>query len=189
MSQGMQTSNYIAPHIQLCPALPNHPTTLACIARLWREVCSNRHLTHYGEEHCRLDRTTPLYGGSMARHSRILGAISRVLFHIPEAMNGEMEKLFVDGLVWQNQWRTFVKRLLADWKQSVKWSFALLLSAHLICPCLLATNLLLQCTSIDHFDHVLASSRKRVHFDIHLQHSCWNDAPSPLPLSWGNGRR
>jgi hypothetical protein len=96
------------------------------MARLWHAICSNRHLTHYGEEHCRLDRTTPLYGGRVVRRSRLLSLVSRLFFRIPDTVEEKLEEQFIDDLVMRNQWELFMQRQIADWKQSIQWSFALL---------------------------------------------------------------
>ncbi|KAI0034719.1 hypothetical protein K488DRAFT_44984, partial [Vararia minispora EC-137] len=141
--------------LKTCRSMPYSPNTFACIARLWSHVISNRYLTHYGEEHCRLDRTTSIYGGRTTTRNRVLDAVSRALFCLPDAIRSKLEDQFVDDLVTKHQWSAFIRTQMQDWKLSMQWTFALLMYV----PCW------------------------SVHFECHLKQSCSGNALT-LPTAY-----
>ena len=57
----------------------------------------------------------------------ILRACIGLLFNEPERYLTELDTLWVDELVCIDPWKAFVSSCLSDWKESVSWSFAVLL--------------------------------------------------------------
>jgi hypothetical protein len=51
---------------------------------------------------------------------------------VPNAYFSGFEKLYVDELVYEDQWKSFMSECLADWKLTLSWAFPLLISTILL---------------------------------------------------------
>jgi hypothetical protein len=51
---------------------------------------------------------------------------------VPNSYFSKFEKLYVDELVYEDQWKSFMSECLADWKLSLSWAFPLLISTILL---------------------------------------------------------
>jgi hypothetical protein len=99
--------------------------TTCFVARLWGTIASNRFTTHYGQEVTRLSRDQPILVPTPEKHW-ITASISRVLCNVPNAYFSKFEKLYVDELVYEDQWKSFMSGCLEDWKLSLSWVSQLL---------------------------------------------------------------
>jgi hypothetical protein len=98
---------------------------------LWGTVASNRFTTHYGQEVTRLSRDQCILVPSSEKHW-ITAAASRVLCGVPNAYFAKFAKLYVDELVYEDQWKSFMSECLGDWKFILSLAFPLLISTILL---------------------------------------------------------
>jgi len=87
------------------------------IARLWSLVCHHRYVTHYGQEHARLSRTQAILHGT-SENPYVSAVVSRLSFKASEAYLAQLNDLFVDRLLYVDQWRPFVSGCLHDWRRA-----------------------------------------------------------------------
>jgi len=106
-------------------------TTTCYVARLWSTVASNRFTTHYGQEVSRLSRDQAIIIPSAEKHWATAAA-TRALCGVPNAYFSRFDKLYVDELVYEDQWKSFMSETLDDWKLSLSWALPLLISTALL---------------------------------------------------------
>jgi len=56
-------------------------------------------------------------------------SIYRFFFGVPEFYASLFDKIFVDELVYEDQWRIFMSTCQNDWKLTMSWAFPLLMSS------------------------------------------------------------
>ncbi|KAJ3766076.1 hypothetical protein FB446DRAFT_417049 [Lentinula raphanica] len=96
------------------------------VARLWSQVCSNRFLTHYGQANSRLNRDQAIIYDSPRASSWVSAVARRTTFHASDAYLAKLNELFVDRLVYFNQWQSFIRRCRHGWRTSFWTAFAIL---------------------------------------------------------------
>ena len=71
----------------------------------------------YGDENCRLDRTTRIYEDNRKGPNILFRSASIVMFKLPSSMYKELEDLSVDGIVigWVSS--AFMSARMKDWKK------------------------------------------------------------------------
>ncbi|KAJ4490175.1 hypothetical protein J3R30DRAFT_3360969 [Lentinula aciculospora] len=104
------------------------------IARLWRQVCDNRFVTHYGQETSRLSRDQAILYHPPQSSSRISAVTRFITFAASDTYQAKLDDLFVDRLVYFSQWRPFIRRCLRGWRRSV-WN----VSSHIQVPSISST--------------------------------------------------
>jgi hypothetical protein len=98
------------------------------VARLWYFIVSNRFSAHYGQEHARLSRDQTILVPINSRKSWLFIPAFKFSFGVCDFYLSQFNKLFVDDLVYQDQWRLFITKSQDDWKLSLSWAFPLLMS-------------------------------------------------------------
>lgn len=96
-----------------------------------RYTARHRFTTYYGEPHARLDRDQRRLGPRVAQRPWWMRGLSAALLSAPEQLATEMDLLYVDELLYTNEWRKFIKSRMSDWRQSSVYAAATLMYA----PC------------------------------------------------------
>ncbi|KAJ6541114.1 hypothetical protein B0H10DRAFT_1855449 [Mycena sp. CBHHK59/15] len=92
---------------------------ISCIvARLWSLVCHNRYLTHYGQEYSRLSRDQAVLYDPETRHQWVSTVASRLSFKTSDRYLAQLDDVFVDHLVYTEQWKAMVTSCLRDWRSA-----------------------------------------------------------------------
>jgi hypothetical protein len=99
------------------------------VARLWSFIVSNRFGTHYGQEHVRLSRDQAILVETGSQKHWFFTSASRVFFGAPDMYTSLFDKIFVDDLVYEDQWRIFMSTCREDWKMSIYWVSTLVFSS------------------------------------------------------------
>ncbi|KAI0947947.1 hypothetical protein AcW1_009577 [Taiwanofungus camphoratus] len=99
--------------------------TVCVIARLWVIVSRHRVDIHYGQQHARLSRDQTILEAPPVRRSWTFASISRLLFHIPDEYVELLDALFVDNLVYVDQWRKFLQACQTEWVLCASWALGL----------------------------------------------------------------
>ncbi|KAJ3736665.1 hypothetical protein DFJ43DRAFT_1050094 [Lentinula guzmanii] len=99
------------------------------IARLWRQVCDNRFVTHYGQETSRLSRDQAILYDPPQPSSRVSTLARCITFTASDAYLTKLNDLFVDRLVYFSQWQPFIRRCLYGWRRSF-WSALAIIILH-----------------------------------------------------------
>ncbi|KAJ7089176.1 hypothetical protein B0H15DRAFT_277895 [Mycena belliarum] len=111
------------------------------VARLWSLVCRNRYLTHYGEECSRLSRDQAILYDPETKHQWVSTVTSRLTFKTSDRYRVQLDDVFVDHLVYTEQWKSMMTGCLRDWRgASHRAFFGLMLHIFLLaltsCPTL-----------------------------------------------------
>ncbi|KAJ6615927.1 hypothetical protein B0H10DRAFT_1879518 [Mycena sp. CBHHK59/15] len=86
------------------------------VARLWSLVCRNRYLTHYGQEYSRLSRDQAVLYAPEVKHPWVATLASRATFETSDRYLSQLDGVFVDNLVYTEQWKKMVSGCLRDWR-------------------------------------------------------------------------
>ncbi|KAI1786741.1 hypothetical protein LXA43DRAFT_1184989 [Ganoderma leucocontextum] len=98
--------------------------SVCIVARLWGVVSRVRYQTFFAQERARLDRTQRVLDIPETNRGRVFTMASRLLYEIPTARAKELEKLYLDNLVYMHAWADFVQRSQNEWKEHLPWIFA-----------------------------------------------------------------
>ncbi|KAJ7211366.1 hypothetical protein GGX14DRAFT_624528, partial [Mycena pura] len=95
------------------------------VARLWSLICRNRYLTQYGQEFSRLSRDQPvLYDpDAETKHRWVSTVASRVSFKTSDRYLALLDEVFVDHLVYAEQWKSMISGCLRDWRGASRGAF------------------------------------------------------------------
>ncbi|KAJ7240437.1 hypothetical protein C8J57DRAFT_1370797 [Mycena rebaudengoi] len=97
---------------------------ITCIvARLWSLVTRNRYLTHYGQEYSRLSRDQNVLYGPEISHQWVSTVASRLSFKTSDRYLARLNDVFVDHLVYAEQWKAIVTDCLRDWRGASHGAF------------------------------------------------------------------
>ncbi|KAJ6611995.1 hypothetical protein B0H10DRAFT_335153 [Mycena sp. CBHHK59/15] len=88
------------------------------IARLWSLVDNNKYLTHYGQENARLSRDQAILYDPEQKHLWISVILSCLSFKISEMYQEHLDDVFVDHIVYTNQWEKLMSECLQQWRGS-----------------------------------------------------------------------
>ncbi|KAJ6473316.1 hypothetical protein DFH09DRAFT_1057753 [Mycena vulgaris] len=115
------------------------------VARLWSMVCHNRYLTHYGQEYSRLSRDQAILYDPETNHQWVSTVASRLSFKTSDRYLAQLDDVFVDHLVYTEQWKVMVTGCLRDWRgASYGAFFGLMLHIFLLvltsCPMLVVAS-------------------------------------------------
>jgi len=91
------------------------------VARLWSFIVSNRFGTHYGQQNVRLSRDQAIIVESGSQKHLFFTSASRLFFGAPDMYTSLFDKIFVDDLVYEDQWHIFMSTCREDWKMSLNW--------------------------------------------------------------------
>jgi hypothetical protein len=102
--------------------------TTCFVARLWSFVVGNRVHTHYGQRQTRLSRDQAILSEPCSERHWSYDVVSRLLFAVPGFYLSQLDDIYVDALVYADQWQGFMITCRDDWKLSLSWAFPLLIS-------------------------------------------------------------
>lgn len=88
-------------------------------ARLWKIIVFARYRNQYGEEYCRLERTSRIYEDNRKR-PRILRHVSLIMFRIPDNVHKDWDEQLVDGMLIAYVWSVFVEGQVKEWKRTMR---------------------------------------------------------------------
>jgi len=98
---------------------------LCFAARIWTQVARHRFLNFYGETFARLSRDQHMIELPPAQCPLVLRPVVKLLFNLPQSHVSELEKLWVDNLVYADPYKQFITNCLAEWKSSTKAAFVM----------------------------------------------------------------
>jgi hypothetical protein len=99
-------------------------------ARIWSQVycfkfCAFpahwRFVYFHGQRHARLSRDQTVYDKPKRERSLLITCLSPLLFLAPEAYLREIERLWVDELINESDWKRFIAKLLEQWNHVILW--------------------------------------------------------------------
>ncbi|KAF7344555.1 hypothetical protein MSAN_01937400 [Mycena sanguinolenta] len=108
------------------------------VARLWGIICRNRYLTQYGQENSRLSRDQAVLWDPETKNRWVSTVASRISFRTSDRYLAQLDDVFVDHLVYSDQWKSMVTGCLRDWRGASHGAFlALMLHIFLLAltPC------------------------------------------------------
>lgn len=76
-----------------------------------------RYQTFFAQERARLDRAQRVLDIPDTNRGRIFSVASHLLYQIPAARAQELERLYLDNLVYMHAWADFVQRSRNEWKE------------------------------------------------------------------------
>ncbi|KAH8100701.1 hypothetical protein BXZ70DRAFT_1008189 [Cristinia sonorae] len=98
------------------------------IARLWSNIERHRYDHYFGLPCARLSRDQRRLGEPHRQENKVLKAFSILLFRLPERLEGELDGLFVDRVVYVIHWEKFASGMTEKWKHTTWMAFALLIA-------------------------------------------------------------
>ncbi|KAF7316413.1 hypothetical protein MIND_00160100 [Mycena indigotica] len=112
--------------VSLLKSSREHPANgnIVCtVARLWSLICRNRYLTFYGQEFSRLSRDQAVLYDPTTKHEWVSSVASRVSFKTTDKYLAQLNDVFVDHLVYAEQWKNLVSGCLTDWRSVSREAF------------------------------------------------------------------
>ena len=106
---------------RVCGALFVSPYYGCCVQSLINSLARVRWQTFYAQERARLDRTQRVLDIPDSNRGWIFALASHLLYGIPSARATELEKLYVDNLVYVHAWADFVRKSQNEWKEHLPW--------------------------------------------------------------------
>ncbi|KAF7318902.1 hypothetical protein HMN09_00226000 [Mycena chlorophos] len=91
---------------------------ICTVARLWSLICRNRYLTFYGEEFARLSRDQAVLYDPATKHEWISTVAARVSFQTSSRYLQRLNDVFVDRIVYAEQWGMLLTGCLRDWRST-----------------------------------------------------------------------
>lgn len=86
-------------------------------------IVSHRYTIHAGEEHPRLNRDQRITAVLPPQPSeKLQNIIDWVTYGISDNYYRRLGKLYVDEIVYLDQWKTFAAHCAKDWKVAITWS-------------------------------------------------------------------
>ncbi|KAG1903129.1 uncharacterized protein F5891DRAFT_117386 [Suillus fuscotomentosus] len=84
------------------------------VARTMNHFRHCQYLNYYGQRGARLSRDQTVHGNSYEKRSVMMKCLAPLLFNAPYEHVHSLHKLYVDSIVHQLDWRTFVQKLNAE---------------------------------------------------------------------------
>ncbi|KAI0631097.1 hypothetical protein C8Q77DRAFT_1062486 [Trametes polyzona] len=103
----------------------SQPSSICVVARLWSIISRHRLQTHYAQERARLSRDQLILALPETPRGRVFAATSRLLFGLPEAYAGKLDRLYNDEIVYVQPWREFMGQCREEWQRYLSWSLGL----------------------------------------------------------------
>ncbi|KAJ7792409.1 hypothetical protein B0H14DRAFT_2931374 [Mycena olivaceomarginata] len=116
---------------------------VCAVARLWGLICEsrtvyspdhcltgigrNRYLTQYGQEHSRLSRDQAVLWDPETKNPWVSTVASRISFTTSDRYLAQLDDVFVDHLVYLEQWKSMVTGCLRDWRRASLGAFLALM--------------------------------------------------------------
>ncbi|KAH8987917.1 hypothetical protein EDB92DRAFT_1801044 [Lactarius akahatsu] len=78
-----------------------------------------RFLYFHGQDSARLERHKTVYTHPDRERTLLITSLSPALFLAPESYLRELEKVWIDDVVFERDWRKFISGLLKEWEQLI----------------------------------------------------------------------
>ncbi|KAJ7485939.1 hypothetical protein FB451DRAFT_1231486 [Mycena latifolia] len=104
--------------LQGCRGNMNNGHTTWIIARLWSIIDHNKYITHYGQEHSRLSRDQSILFDPTQKHRWISTILAIMTFKASDTHLARLDDVFVDKIVYVDQWERFMGDCLRQWRSS-----------------------------------------------------------------------
>ncbi|KZV67872.1 hypothetical protein PENSPDRAFT_653691 [Peniophora sp. CONT] len=117
-----------------CRSMPRNPMVFSFIGRLWGYMANARFQNFYGEDHCRLDRTTRVFAHQNQQPGIVSRCVSAAMIGLPQEIRGQLDEQLVDELVIEKVWSGFIASQSTEWQKLMQWTFALIISSALAVP-------------------------------------------------------
>ncbi|KDQ59309.1 hypothetical protein JAAARDRAFT_659122 [Jaapia argillacea MUCL 33604] len=102
------------------------------LARISSMIAEYKFFCNFGQEAVRFTRDQCITKPPKNKRSWSMAICSLILFGTPDAYVTKFEELYPDSLVWHDQWDLFILACRKDWKESMIWMFALLVSVNFV---------------------------------------------------------
>ncbi len=93
---------------------------ICVIARLWVLIMNHRFTTHHGQESSRLSRTQSILAPKQYTPNFVSRAMSHLTLGISDVYTRKLDEVFVDDLVYTEQWHQLMQSNTKDWKASLQ---------------------------------------------------------------------
>ncbi|KAH9973803.1 hypothetical protein BGW80DRAFT_224457 [Lactifluus volemus] len=115
----------------------------AATTRLLSFFAHWRFLYFHGQKHARLVKGESVYAEPKYERTMLITLVSPMLFFAPEIHLRDVERLWTDEIVIETVWRSFMAKLLKEWKDIILWSTVMLTAnvGFLAIPGVVITNL------------------------------------------------
>ncbi|KAH9050809.1 hypothetical protein EDB87DRAFT_1827322 [Lactarius vividus] len=91
----------------------------AGVTRLLSYFAHWRFLYFHGQDSARLERHKTVYSHPDRERTLLITLLSPTLFLAPEGYLRELEKVWIDDVVFERDWRRFISGLLKEWEQLI----------------------------------------------------------------------
>ena len=78
-----------------------------------------RFLYFHGQDSARLERHKTVYTHPDRERTLLITSLSPLLFLAPEGYLRELEKVWIDDVIFERDWRNFISGLLKEWEQLI----------------------------------------------------------------------
>ncbi|CAK5274682.1 unnamed protein product [Mycena citricolor] len=109
--------------LQSCKSHSLDGSIVCMIARIWSLVCRNRYLTQYGQEHSRLSRDQAVLFDPETPNQWLSIITARCSFGVSDRYLAKLDAVFVDHVVYTEQWSETVADFLKGWRASALAAF------------------------------------------------------------------
>ncbi|KAJ7081755.1 hypothetical protein C8R44DRAFT_823400 [Mycena epipterygia] len=99
--------------------MANGHTTWIIGMRLWSVIDHNKYITHYGQEHSRLSRDQSILFDPEQKHPWISILMGYLTFKTSDIYLTRLDDVFVDHIVYVDQWSQFMSDCLQDCRRSL----------------------------------------------------------------------
>ncbi|KAH8982871.1 hypothetical protein EDB92DRAFT_1952019 [Lactarius akahatsu] len=89
------------------------------VTRLLSYFAHWRFLYFHGQDSARLERHKTVYTHPDRERTLLITSLSPTLFLAPEGYLRELEKVWIDDVVFERDWRKFISGLLKEWEQLI----------------------------------------------------------------------
>ncbi|KAJ7148856.1 hypothetical protein C8R46DRAFT_1311040 [Mycena filopes] len=147
---------------------------VSTVARIWSLICRNRYLTQYGQEYSRLSRDQAVLYDPSTQHRWVSAVASRLTFGTSNRYLARLDDVFVDRMVYIEEWKSMVTGCLRDWRSTSHTAFfALMLHMFILT---LTPSISLTIASASLFVASLLASTVLIHRFDPLQGICVTEA-------------
>ncbi|KAF9019693.1 hypothetical protein BDZ89DRAFT_1072834 [Hymenopellis radicata] len=102
------------------------PGSISSLGRFMYVFVRQRFFHFYGQPSARLERDRSVYGALASRRTLLITSLSPLLFFAPEVHLRALEKIYVDNILNEATWATFISKLTGEWQEFILYATVLL---------------------------------------------------------------
>ncbi|KAF8916378.1 hypothetical protein CPB85DRAFT_282509 [Mucidula mucida] len=102
------------------------PGSISSLGRFMYVFVQQRFFHFYGQPSARLERNRSVYGALISRRTLLITSLSPLLFFAPEVHLSALEKIWVDNILNEATWATFISKLTSEWQEFILYATVLL---------------------------------------------------------------